>query len=93
MLALNDTVEEIPLKHYLAYKLAQNFALIFIRRNKLILHLNLSPHALSELPSNTKDITDKRVPMAQLQATVRNHQEFEQTKPLIDRAFEYTGGS
>src|SRR5690606_30446383 len=58
ILSLDESVEEVPKKLYIAYKISQNFVCMEVTRNKVLLYLKLDPQELPVMPVNGRDVTN-----------------------------------
>jgi predicted transport protein len=93
ILSLNEDVEMVPKKHYIAYKVAQNFVCMKSEKNKIVLYLKLNPTEFKNLPSNARDMTEKgHWGTGDLELTIQDKEEFESAKEYIRFAFERVGG-
>src|SRR5207253_1517252 len=52
ILSIDEAVQEVPQKVYVAYKVAQNFVCMQIQKNKVVLYLKLNPKEVTPLPTN-----------------------------------------
>lgn len=92
-LSLDESVEETPKKHYIAYKIAQNFVCIEVQKRKLCLFLKIDPKKLGALPEGARDVTDiGHFGTGNLEFTVKQESDFKTAQKLIRRAYEEVGG-
>src|SRR5690606_37291529 len=50
LMDLDDSVEEVPKKFYVAYKVAKNFCCMQVHKNKVTLFLKLDPKEIKDKP-------------------------------------------
>jgi predicted transport protein len=55
ILGIDEAVEEVPKKYYIAYKVSQNFVCIGTNKNKLRLFLKINPEEI-KIPENGRDV-------------------------------------
>ena len=53
---LDSSIEEIPKKHYIAYKTTQNFVCIETQRKKIVLYLKVNPDEIEKMPNQARDV-------------------------------------
>ena len=93
ILALDDAVTQVPKKFYVAYKVAQNFVCMEIKKSKVILFLKLNPTMVKPLPENARDVTNiGHYGTGDLEYTISNVKQLETAYALIKQAFENVGG-
>ncbi len=90
---LDNAIEEIPKKYYIAYKTTQNFVCIETQKKKLVLFLKINPDELEELPKQARDVTNiGHFGTGDLEITIKNLTDFEETKELINLSLKNIGG-
>jgi predicted transport protein len=93
ILNIDEAVEESPKKFYVAYKVAQNFVCMEIKKNKIILYLKLDPSEVKEMPQNSRDVRDiGHYGTGDFELTIRKKEEAESAHKYIRAAFEIVGG-
>jgi len=93
ILNLGESVEEIPKKCYIAYKVAKNFVCMESRRNKALLYLKLNPSKIAQLPPNARDVRQiGHYGTGDLELTVQTPEEALAAQEWIRKAFEQVGG-
>lgn len=86
--SLGDDIVSNQLKLYLAYKKIQNMVCIEIYNKQIILFLKLNPETVSLETGFTRDMRGVgHYGTGDLQITIRNADDFEKAKPLIERAY------
>ena len=93
ILNIDDGIKETPKKFYIGYKVSQNFIHIKTRKEKIILFLKLNPKKI-QIPKNGRDMTNNSYYFStgELELTIRNSQEMENSKEYIKMAFKNIGG-
>lgn len=86
--SLGDDIAQNQLKYYLAYKKVQNMACIEIYDKKIILFLKLDPGSVALEKGFTRDMRNVgHYGTGDLQVTIKDANDFEKAKPLIDKAY------
>ncbi len=90
---LDSGIEETPKKYYIAYKTTQNFVCIETQKKKLVLFLKLNPDELGNLPKQARDVRNiGHFGTGDLELTIKNSTDFEETKELINLSLKNIGG-
>ena len=90
---LDSAVEEVPKKHYIAYKISQNIVCMEVQRQRLLLYLKVDPKQFSPLPENARDVTDiGHYGTGDLELSVSTEADVEAAKPYIEAAYQRVGG-
>ncbi len=90
---LDSSIEELPKKHYIAYKTSQNFACIQAYKKKLILYLKLNAFDINPMPNKSRDVKSiGHFGTGDFELTIENLVDFENTKYLINEAYKNIGG-
>lgn len=93
ILNLDTSIEETPKKYYIAYKTTQNFVCIETQKKKLVLFLKLNPDKIEKLPQQARDVTNiGHFGTGDLELTIKNISDFEETKELIKQSLINIGG-
>ena len=91
MLERGDDVQERMLKLYIAYKRLKNFATVQLQtgKNSLLIWLPLDPTSIKLEDGFSRDVRDiGHHGPGNLELTIRNIDDLEKAKPLIQRSFE-----
>ena len=92
ILSIDETVEEIPKKFYIAYKVSQNFVCVETRKSKILLFLKINPKEV-KIPNNGRDVSNiGHYGTGDLEITINDLEEMEKSKEYIKTAFENIGG-
>ncbi len=91
ILAISEHIEEVPKKHYIAYKVSQNFVCLGIKQNELVLYLKLNPKKIT-IAKNMRDVTDISHYPGKLELRVQSEDDIEQAVGLVQQAYESLGG-
>ncbi len=93
ILGLDPAIEEIPKKHYIAYRSSQNIVCMEILRHKVYLFLKLNPKELAGLPVIARDVSSiGHSGTGDLEITLSSLDDLEVAKPLIEMAYRKVGG-
>jgi predicted transport protein len=89
LLALGDDVQEKRLSLYIAFKRFKNFTCIELRKDKLMLYLNLNPDTVQLVPEFSRDVRNVgHWGTGDLELTIRNAADFENATALIINSYE-----
>ncbi|QFY90449.1 hypothetical protein D5125_13685 [Magnetovirga frankeli] len=93
ILGLDESIEEIPKKLYIAYKISQNIACMEVKGKNIKLFLKLKP---SDIPNETpyyRDVTSiGHYGTGDVEFTISSETEFESVKEFIAMAYNKVGG-
>lgn len=93
IVSLDEAVEEVPKKFYIAYKVSQNFVCMEIQKAKIMLFLKIDPSTI-QLENNHRDVTNiGHFGTGNLEVTITNEHEAEKAKKYILLAFNNIGGN
>jgi len=88
ILSLGDDITENQLKYYVAFKKIRNIACVEIYQSKILVHLSIDPQSVTLQKDFTKDMTNTgHYGTGNLQVIIKNIEDFEKAKPLMDRAY------
>lgn len=86
--SLGDDIAANQLKLYLAYKKSQNIICIEIFSKMILLHLKINPDTISLVDGFTRDMRGVgHYGTGDLQITIRTAVDFENAKPLLEKAY------
>jgi predicted transport protein len=92
IMALDSAVAEVPLKFYIAYKLAKNFACVEVHKKKVVAFLNLS-HSPT-MPSLARDVSNVgHYGTGKLEVTVKSQEDLAPAFDLIRASYLASGGN
>jgi len=92
LLSLDDAIDVVPKKLYIAYKLARNLACIEIQRKKVVITLNRK--AYDNMPSNFLDVTNVgHWGTGDVEIHVSNEAELVTALQGISEAYKLAGGN
>ena len=90
---IDTSIKETPKKYYIAYKTTQNFVCIETQKKKLVLFLKLNPDEIEKLPKQARDVRNiGHFGTGDLELTIKNITDFEETKELINQSLINIGG-
>ena len=90
---LGDDVEENPKKFYVAYKVAQNFVCMEVRKSKILLYLKLDPTAVGTMPPNGRNVSEiGHYGTGDFELVIDSKEQLETAYGFIKIAYENVGG-
>jgi predicted transport protein len=90
---LESSIEETPKKNYISYKTSQNFVCLESQKRKMILFLKINPDELEYFPKQARDVRNiGHFGTGDLEFTIKNAEDFEIAKPLIELSLKNIGG-
>jgi predicted transport protein len=93
ILGLDESIEEVPKKFYVAYKISQNIACMEVKGKNVKLFLKLKP---SDIPADTKNFRDVtsigHYGTGDVEFTFSSESEFDLAKEFITMAYNKVGG-
>jgi predicted transport protein len=93
ILSLGSSIEEVPKKFYIAYKISQNIVCMKAEKKRVILYLKLDPKKIKNPPKISRDMTDVgHWGTGDFELTITSQQDFETAKPFIEIAYQKIGG-
>jgi len=93
ILQLGDDVQEVPKKHYVAFKVAKNFTTIEVQKARVLLYAKLDPSTLGDLPSIARDVRSiGHYGTGDLEIRIATEAEVETAMEFVRRAYEMIGG-
>jgi predicted transport protein len=93
ILGLDESIEEVPKKFYVAYKISQNIACIEVKGKNIKLFLKLKPSEVHEGTKNYRDVSSiGHYGTGDVEFTVSSEAEFEFVKEFITLAYNKVGG-
>ena len=93
LLSLDPSMEEIPKKLYIAYKISQNIACMELKKERVLLWVKLDPKRV-DLPRRiARDVTTiGHYGTGDLELSVRTRYDLETVKPVLEQAYQSVGG-
>ena len=93
IMGLDDSIEEIPKKYYIAYKSTQNILTVEVRLRNLKIYLKLKPEDIPVNTPNYRDVSNiGHHGIGDVEFTITNLNELIDTKPFIELAYNRMGG-
>lgn len=93
IIGLDESIEEVPKKFYVAYKISQNIACMEVKGKNIKLFLKLKPSNIPEGTKNYRDVTSiGHYGTGDVEFTVSSEAEFEPVKEFITMAYNKVGG-
>jgi predicted transport protein len=92
LLGLNPSIREVPVKHYVAYKLAKNVACVEFQKRRIAVFVKLDLSAVS-LPPIAKDVSNiGHFGTGNVEISISSGQDFEVATALVRSAYLQGGG-
>lgn len=89
ILSLGDDINENQLKLYVAFKKMKNVICVEVYQKQILLHLKLNPDEVTLVENFSRDMRKVgHYGTGDLQVIIKNKEDFEKAKPLIDKAYE-----
>jgi predicted transport protein len=93
ILDIDESVEEVPKKFYIAYKFTQNFVCIEVKKDKLLLFLKINPDEINPLPKAARDVRKiGHFGTGDFEYTLTSGDQLEEVKQFIRKSYENIGG-
>lgn len=93
ILGIDDSIEEIPKKYYVAYKVSQNIVCMEVQNRNIKLFLKLKPIDIPNETPNYRDVTSiGHFGTGDIEFTIASEEEFEPVKEFIIKAYNKVGG-
>lgn len=93
ILGLDESIEEVPKKYYVAYKVSQNIICMEVQARNIKLFLKLKPSDIPEATLNYRDVTSVgHYGTGDVEFTLSTESEFEQVKEFVAMAYNRLGG-
>lgn len=90
---LDASIEEVPKKFYIAYKVTQNVACMEMQKHRIRLYLKLNPKRQKGLPEFARDVSKiGHYGTGDLELSLRSPADLEASKRLIELAYQKIGG-
>ena len=89
IMAQGDNITENQLKRYVAYKKIKNFLCVVVYQSSVVLYLNINPDDVKLIPNCVEDVRNKgHWGTGDLRVFLKNIDDFEKYKYLIDKSYE-----
>jgi predicted transport protein len=93
IMGLDSSIQEVPKKNYIAYKISQNIVCMEMQNQRVLLWLKLNPKEIQNPPANSRDMTKKgHYGTGDFGISIGNMNELEIAKPFIEMAYRKIGG-
>lgn len=91
--SIDESIEEVPKKFYIAYKVTQNFVCLEVQKSRIVLFLKVKPADI-KIPKNGRDVTNiGHFGTGNLEIEIKSIEDFEVAKEYIQQAFDNIGGN
>ena len=93
LLSLDPSMEEVPKKFYVAYKISQNIVCMELHMERILLYVKLDPKKV-DLPQRiARDVTDiGHYGTGDLELSLRKQDDLEKVKLVLEQAYQRVGG-
>ena len=92
LLSLDPSMEEVPKKFYLAYKISQNIATMELQKKRLRLYVKLDPKEVAD-SRIVRDVTEiGHHGSMDLELSIKTAEDLDLAKPLLEEAYQKVGG-
>jgi predicted transport protein len=93
ILGIDESIEEVPKKYYIAYKVSQNIVCMEVQSRSLKLFLKLKPLDIAENTLNYRDVSNiGHYGTGNAEFNITSENEFEPIKEYILKAYNKIGG-
>ena len=93
MVSLDEAIEELPKKLYIAYRTTQNILCMEVQTQKVVLRVKLDPKVVAGPKGISRDTTDiGHCGTGDLEITLKSLEDLERAKPFLKQAYEEVGG-
>ena len=90
---LDNAIEEVPKKYYIAYKISQNIASMWVGNKEVAIYLKLDPKEIKPALDIVRDVSNLgHVGTGDTEVSIECEEDFEAAKPLIEKAYRQVGG-
>jgi predicted transport protein len=90
---LDTAIEEVPKKYYIAYKISQNIASMWVGNKEIAIYLKLDPKEIEPALDIVRDVSNlHHVGTGDTEVSIECEEDFEAAKPLIEKAYRQVGG-
>jgi predicted transport protein len=91
--SISEDINEVPKKHYIAYKITQNFACVEIHRSEVLVFIKYDPDKIENMPLNFKDVRNiGHFGTGDLEIRIRTIEDLDYAKEFIIEAFSNING-
>lgn len=93
LLAMDESIEEVPRKNYIAYRTTQNIVCLEPQKKQVLLWVKLDPKRVKGPEGISRDASEVgHYGTGDLEITVKTMDDFERAKPFLKQALEEAGG-
>jgi len=90
---LDTAIEEVPKKFYIAYKISQNIASVWVGNKEVAIYLKLDPKQIMPAMDIVRDVSNLgHVGTGDTEVSIGCQEDFERARPLIEKAYRQVGG-
>ena len=93
LLGLDTAMDEVPKKHYIAYKISQNIVCMELQKQRVLLYVKLDPEKVELEEGFTRNVTNiGHYGTGNLEISIKSLDELENIKTLLLDAYQKVGG-
>lgn len=93
VLSIDESIQEVPRKNYIAYKLTRDFVCLMPQKNGLILYHKIDPSSVGLVEGFSRDVTSVgHHGTGDLELTIKEESDINKAKPFIEQAYKHIGG-
>jgi len=93
MLGLDTAMDEVPKKHYIAYKISQNIVCMELQKQRVLLYVKLDPASVELKEGFIRDVSNiGHYGTGNVEVSLKDFADLEDIKPLLVSAYQKVGG-
>jgi predicted transport protein len=90
---LDTAIEEVPKKYYIAYKISQNIACMWVGNKEIALYLKLNPKEITPALDIVRNVSDLgHAGTGDTEVSIESEADLQTAKPLIEKTYRQVGG-
>jgi len=90
---LDTTIVEVPKKYYIAYKISQNIACMWVDSKEIAIYLKIDPKEIRPPLEIVRDVSQiGHAGTGDTEVSIESEKDLELAKPLIEKAYRQVGG-
>jgi predicted transport protein len=90
---LDTAIEEVPKKYYIAYKISQNIACMWVGSKEIAIYLKIDPKEITPPHEIVRDVSKiGHAGTGDTEVSIESEEDLELAKPLIEKAYRQVGG-
>jgi len=90
---LDTAIVEVPKKYYIAYKISQNIACMWVGSKEIAIYLKIDPKEITPPLEIVRDVSKiGHAGTGDTEVSIESEKDLELAKPLIEKAYRQVGG-